>query len=556
MDVTRGLFIFILIALAYLVLPPLFFILYSSVSPDLGQSGLTLNHFTNVLASLADIRRLLWNSFSFAIGSSAFALTMGTTLAWLAERTDARFRTAAYVSAYLSFGVPGIIKVVGWILLLGPKAGFLNVAASALTGTILLNLFSLPGMILIEGLLWTPVVFLLMATPFRSMDPSLEESAAIAGSTSWQVFRRITFPLALPSALAVLMLTFVRSLEAFEIPALVGIPAGVEVFTTKIYFQIRQGFLPRYGQASAYSVILILLVVLSLVPYYRVTRNAYKFTTITGRGFRPHRIALGSWRWLGGALLLFLPAIQLFPLAAMTWASFLPYSRQPSLAALELVSLNNYAKTLSDITILRSVTNSLIVSIAAATGAVVLMYLTAWLVVRSNLKTRWALDQIAMIPLVFPGIVMGVAILKTYLALPVPIYGTLWILVFAFTTRYLPYALRFCYSGLLGVHRELEEGAAASGATWAQTARSIVIPLTLPALFAGWIYIFLITIRDLGIALLLYSPGSQVISVTIWELWENGHTGELAAFSLVVSAGTVILAMLFHRFAERHSLQV
>jgi len=556
MDVTRGLFIFLLIALAYLVLPPLFFILYSSVSPDLGQTGLTLNHFTSVLASLSDIRRLLWNSFLFAIGSSALALTMGTTLAWLAERTDARFRAAAYVSAYLSFGVPGIIKVVGWILLLGPKAGFLNVAASALTGTILLNLFSLPGMILIEGLLWTPVVFLLMATPFRSMDPSLEESAAIAGSTSWQVFRRITFPLALPSALAVLMLTFVRSLEAFEIPALVGIPAGVEVFTTKIYFQIRQGFLPRYGQASAYSVILILLVVLSLLPYYRVTRNTYKFTTITGRGFRPHRIALGSWRWLGGALLLFLPAIQLFPLAAMTWASFLPYSRQPSFAALELLSLNNYAKTLSDITILRSVTNSVIVSVAAATGAVVLMYLTAWLVVRSNLKSRWALDQIAMIPLVFPGIVMGVAILKTYLALPVPIYGTLWILVFAFTTRYLPYALRFCYSGLLGVHRELEEGAAASGATWAQTARSIVIPLTLPALFAGWIYIFLITIRDLGIALLLYSPGSQVISVTIWELWENGHTGELAAFSLVVSAGTAFLAMLFHRFAERHSLQV
>src|SRR5215470_7972855 len=141
MDVTRGLFIFILIALAYLVLPPLFFIVYSSVSPDLGQSGLTLNHFTSVLASLSDIKRLLWNSFLFAIGSSALALTMGTTLAWLAERTDARFRTAAYISAYLSFGVPGIIKVVGWILLLGPKAGFLNVAASALTGTILLNLF-------------------------------------------------------------------------------------------------------------------------------------------------------------------------------------------------------------------------------------------------------------------------------------------------------------------------------------------------------------------------------------------------------------------------------
>jgi iron(III) transport system permease protein len=506
---------------------------------------------------LSDFQRLFWNSLLFAVGSSAGALITGTTLAWLAERSDARFRTAAYISAYLSFGIPGIIKVIGWILLLGPKAGFLNVAGAAITGQgPMFNLFSLPGMILIESLLWTPVVFLLMGTPFRSMDPSLEESAAVAGSTSWQIFRKITLPLALPSGLAVLMLTFVRSLEAFEIPALIGVPAGVEVFTTKIYFQIREGFLPRYGQASAYSVLLMLLVALSLIPYYQVTRRTYKFTTVTGKGFRPRRIALGSWHWVGSALLLLLPAIQILPLAAMVWVSLLPYSRQPSFAALELLSLNNYVKTLNDITILRSVMNSLLVSITAASVAIFITYITAWLVVRSNLKIRWALDQIAMIPLVFPGIVMGVAILKMYLSLPLPIYGTLWILVFAFITRFLPYGLRFCYAGLLGIHRELEEGAATSGATWGQTARSIIIPLTLPALFAGWIYIFLITIRDLSVALLLYSPGSQVISVTIWELWENGHSGELAAFSLVVSAGTVLLAMLFHRVAESHSLQV
>jgi len=178
----------------------------------------------------------------------------------------------------------------------------------------------------------------------------------------------------------------------------------------------------------------------------------------------------------------------------------------------------------------------------------------SWLVVRTKIRGRWALDQLAMVPLVFPGIVMGVAVMKMYLAIPLPIYGTIWILVFAFMTRYLPYCMRFNYAGLLGIHRELEESAEVCGATWGRAARNIVVPLVLPALFAGWIYIFLITIRELSVALLLYSPGSQVISVTIWELWENGHVGELAAFSLVITAGTVLLAVIFQRLAGRYGI--
>ena len=141
-------------------------------------------------------------------------------------------------------------------------------------------------MILVEGFLWIPIVFLLMSTPFRSMDPSLEEAATTAGSTGWQVFQRVTFPLALPSVLAVLILTFIRSLEAFEIPALIGIPAGVEVLTTKIYLQIKGGLIPKYGEASAYSIILIVIVALGLIPYYRITSKTYKFTTISGKNYR------------------------------------------------------------------------------------------------------------------------------------------------------------------------------------------------------------------------------------------------------------------------------
>jgi iron(III) transport system permease protein len=551
------LFLFTTIALAYLVLPPFFFILHTSLVTDRGlQAGsFTIQHFANIIDSLGDVKTLLWNSMVFSIGSSAIAIGYGTTLAWLAERSDAPFRKLAYVSAYVSFAIPGIIKVVGWIMLLGPKAGILNAVGNALIGAPFFNIFSLGGMILVESFLWIPIVFLLMSTPFRSMDPSLEEAATTAGSSGWQVFRRVTFPLALPSVLAVLILTFIRSLEAFEIPALIGIPAGVEVLTTKIYLQIKGGLIPKYGEASAYSIILIVLVALGLIPYYRITSKTYKFTTISGKNYRPHRVALGKWRWLGGLLLLVLPLLQLFPIAAIAWSSFLPFAQVPSRKALELLTFNNYVTAFNDSGIIRSIMNSLTVSVTSATVAIAITFFAAWLIVRASIKFRWILDQMAMLPLVFPGIVMGIAILKMYLILPIPVYGTIWILVLAFIARYVPYGIRFSHSALLSLHKELEEGAMASGASWFQMVRHVVVPLIMPALLAGWIYIFLITFRELSIALLLYSPGSQVVAVTIWELWDNGHVGELAAFSLVIAVGTIIVGSIFLKLAQRHGLQ-
>ncbi len=543
--------------LAYLVLPPFFFILHTSLVVDRGlQAGtFTIQHFENIAESLGDVKTLLTNSLIYSIGSAAVALVYGTVLAWLAERSDAPFRKLAYVSAYVSFAIPGIIKVVGWIMLMGPKAGFLNAAVVSLTGAPLFNIFSLPGMVLVESFLWIPIVFLLMATPFRSMDPSLEEAATTAGSTGWQVFRRVTFPLAAPSVLAVLILTFIRSLEAFEIPALIGIPAGVEVLTTKIYLQIKGGLIPKYGEASAYSVLLIGLVALGLYPYYRITSKTYKFTTISGKGFRPHRIQLGKWRWLGGLLMLVLPLLQFLPIVAITWSSFLPFAQIPSRKALSLLTFNNYVTAFNDSGIIRSVMNSLTVSMTSATGAMLITFFAAWLIVRASIKARWVLDQMAMLPLVFPGIVMGIAILKMYLMLPLPVYGTLWILILAFIARYLPYGIRFSHSALLSLHKELEEGAMVSGASWFQMVRQVVMPLIMPALLAGWIYVFLITFKELSIALLLYSPGSQVVAVTIWELWDNGHIGELAAFSLVITLGTVVVGSIFLNIAQRYGLQ-
>src|ERR671911_2024691 len=384
----QWLFLLTTATLAYLVLPPFFFILHTSLVTDRGlQAGsFTIQHFSNIIDSLGDVKTLLSNSMIFSVGSAGIALVYGTSLAWLAERSNAPFRKLAYVSAYVSFAIPGIIKVVGWIMLLGPKAGILNAPAVAWTGEPFFNIFSMSGMILIESFLWIPIVFLLMATPFRSMDPSLEEAATTAGSSGWQVFRRVTFPLALPSVLAVLILTFIRSLEAFEIPALIGIPAGVEVLTTKIYLQIKGGLIPKYGEASAYSIILIVLVALGLIPYYRITSKSYKFTTISGKAYRPHRFDLGRWRWLGGCLMLVLPLLQCLPIVAITWSSFLPFAQVPSRRALSLLTFNNYVTAFNDSSISRSIMNSLTVSMTSATVAVAITFFAAWLILRASMK--------------------------------------------------------------------------------------------------------------------------------------------------------------------------
>ena len=558
-DRTSWLFIIAITVVVYLVVPPLLFILISSLMPPAEETLRipTLANFTGIFDSFSDFKLLLWNSLIFSVGSSGLALVFGTTLAWLAERTNARFRGLTYISAFVSFAIPGIIKVIGWILLFGPEAGYLNLAAKSLTGIFpLFNVFSMGGMILVEGFLWTPVVFLLMGTPFRSMDPSLEEAAVVSGSSEWQVFRRVTFPMAAPSVLSVLILTFVRSLEAFEIPALIGLPAGIEIFTTQIYTQLKGSIIPDYGHASAYSVILIALVSLVLIPYYRITQDTFKFSTVTGKGFNPRRKDLGKWRWLGGLFLLSLPLVQLLPMMALLWSSFTPFLQVPSVEALGQLSFANYALAFNDPKIVRSTANSLLVSITSASGAVAVAFVVAWIVARTRISLRWMLDRLTMVPLVFPGIVLGVAILQMYLILPLPVYGTVWIMVAAFVPQYLPYAMRCNHAGLLGIHKELEESATASGASWGQVVRNIIAPLMMPALFAAWIYIFLVTVRELSVSLLLYSPGSEVISVVMWELWQNGAVGTLSAYALTISAAMALLAMIFYRTSRRYGLNV
>lgn len=543
---------------AYLVLPPL----YSVVQTSLFTTKLTgeideftVRYYRDLFRELQVVGPFL-NTLYFSVGSALLATLLGGLIAWIVTRTDAPFRGLGYFTAFASFGTPFILYTIGWLLLLG-KAGPVNFWLKRFLGQTepVVNVYSMWGMIFVESLLWSPFVFLMLAAAFRSMDPSLEEASAACGARVWQTLRRISLRLLLPAFFSVMLLIFIRSFESFEIPALVGLPGDIRVLTTSIYLDAQK--LPaQYGSAGAFSVLLMLVVAGTLYLYFRVTREGDRFQTVTGKGYRPALINLGKWRGLAAAgLLLYSFVLLVLPFFIILWASLLPFYIQPSFEGMSLFTLKNYITAIHYPKITDSIKNSMLLGLGSATLVMALTTLASWILVRSKLRGRWLLDLLTTLPLLFPGIVMGLAILRFYLLVPIPIYGTLWILLVAFVTRYIPYGIRYTHSGLLQLHRELEEAAYTAGASWSNCMRRIILPLLTPSFLGGWVFVFLLSAKELSMSILLVSPQTPVVSVAIYELWENGQVGELAAFSVIWSAILVSVAIGYYFIARRSGIQ-
>jgi iron(III) transport system permease protein len=350
-------------------------------------------------------------------------------------------------------------------------------------------------------------------------------------------------------------LIFIRTFESFEIPALVGLPGDIRVLTTSIY-QDAQRLPPRYGSAGAFSVLLMVVVALTLYFYFRITREGDRYHTVTGKGYRPALIQLGRWRYLAGsALVVYSIVLLVLPFLIILWASFLPFYMQPSLEGLAKFTLKNYVTALHFPKLLDSVKNSVLLGLGSASFVMALTLLASWLLVRTKIRGRWLLDLLTTLPLLFPGIVMGLAILRFYLFVPIPVYGTLWILLIAFVTRYIPYGIRYTHSGLLQLHKELEEASYVSGASWFSSMRRIILPLITPSFLGGWIFIFLLSAKELSMSVLLVSPQTPVVSVAIFELWENAQVGELAAFGVIWTVILVTVAVFYYAFARRYGIQ-
>jgi iron(III) transport system permease protein len=542
----------LLVVFVGLVLPPIFSLGRIALT-DSDTGALTLQNFADILPRLVQAD-LLWNTLVFAVTSTVLSFAFGSLLAWFAERTNAPFRRLVYVSAFTSFAFPTVIQVLGWIFLLGPRNGAINQLLVGKLGILSepFDVQSMTGMIFVESVLWTPVVFLLMVVPFRAMDATLEEAGRAAGASGPQVFSRITLRLAVPSGLAVLLITVVRNLEAFEVPAMLGLPGGVNVLTTEIFTRLKATVVPDYGQVSAYSTLLMLIVLPLLYGYYRATKGQGKYATITGKGMKSRRAALGRYRWVAGAFMLTLPALVIAPILVLFWGSLFPFYRSPSTDAFGAASLDNYRDLFAPGSqVVPTMMTTGVVAIVVATVVVLLTAAACWVIVRSRVPGRASLDFVSVIPLAVPGIVLGVGVLWAYVGSPLPIYGTVAILIVAYLVRAIPYTMRFNHAGILGISGELEESALVAGATYRIMLQRVLVPLLLPALFTGWVYAFLMTARELPVALLLQSADNRMVSVTIWNLWEIGQVTRAAALSVLVALVLTALGWVLQYVSDR-----
>ena len=451
-----------------------------------------------------------------------------------------------YALSVVPLVIPGILFVVSWIMLGSPKIGLLNLAFQHLfaTDAVLIDVYTLPGMIWVDGIHYAPIAFLLMTAAFRAMDPSLEESAMMSGASTGQIARHVTFKLAWPAMAASYLILFVRALESFETPALLGLPVGIQVFTSSIYDAIHR-YPSDIGLASAYALTLLAITAGGVWWQSRISAEAGKYSTVTGKGFRPRVMDIGRWRW---ATVGFFATYGLFvvglPFLVLLWSSLQRFYAVPSLAALKTLTLAPYYAVLRHPGMGEAVWNSALLSLGTATLVMAAMASLAWIVLRTKIPGRWVLDALASVPLVLPGLVLGLAIMTCYLAIGGGIYGSIWILLIAYVTRFMPYGLRYATTSLLQLHRELEESAAMCGASWEISFRRVVLPLLKPGLMAGWIYIVIVSVRELSSSILLYSPGTEVISIVIWELWQNGQYVELSALGVMLIAALFVFVLI------------
>jgi iron(III) transport system permease protein len=542
----------------WLALVPLVFLIWQSfLTPQTAAlpSQYTLENFRAAYLDAENVR-LFFNSLQFAVGAASLSLVVGTALAWMNERTNTPFKALFFALAIIPLVIPGILFTVSWIMLASPKIGLVNLALQGLfdTDAVFVNIYTMAGMIWVDGLHYSPMAFLLMSAAFRSMDPALEEQAAMSGASVPQVARRITLQLAWPAALGSLLILFVRSIESFEVPALLGLPVGIHVYTSSIYQAIHQ-YPSQIGLAAAYAVTLLLITSLGIYAQSRLSSQGARFSTVTGKGFRPRTIDLGKWRYFTAAIfILYFIVIVLLPFLVLLWSSTQKFYSAPSWAALGRMSLDSYRAVLDYPQFASTVWNSVMLALASAGIIMLVSAVIAWIVVRTKMPGRWMLDNLASLPLVFPGLVLGLAIMVCYLYVDIGIYGTLWIMLVAYVTRFLPYGMRYNSASMLQIHKELEESAAMSGASWSMTFRRVVLPLLKPGLLAGFIYVMIVSIRELASSILLYSPGSEVVSIMIWELWQNGQYVELSALGVMLIVALFLLVMLAQLLGRRFGI--
>jgi iron(III) transport system permease protein len=531
-----GLSAFLLILVG---LPVLMVILMSLRTGFPGEAvPFTLENFASVYLTPRTYEVLL-NTVFFAVSSVFITLLITVPLVWILMRTDIPFKKTIYVLLTIGILIPVFLRTIAWILLLSPRIGLVNkwLQEFLALSEPPFNLYSLTGMAFVQGVSFVPGAFFMLAAAYRSMDPSLEEAAYTAGVSKLRTFLRINIPITLPAIAAVMVYLFMTAIAVFEVPAIIGLPSRIHVLSSLIYTSTTPSTgLPDYGLAGAYGAIMLGLGLMLAYMYVRLVKQGKKYTVITGRGYRPRELALGGWKWVALGFVFFYLSIEVFiPFAVLVWASLLPYLQLPSAEAISSLTLKHYLEIPIHVG-LRPFINTLILMFSVPTITMILSVLVSWIVIRTQVSFRGFLDTLAFIPHAVPGILMAVGL--AYLGLAYrdifPIYGTVLIIVVAHTINWIAYGTRTTNSVMIQVHRELEEAGRVAGASAPRVLWKIVLPLVAAGVLNSWVWIGMLSYREVTMALTLYTRNNVVISTVVWQFWGSGWVPQVAALGVIL----------------------
>lgn len=531
-----------------LILYPLTRLLVASLLSDVGfgkQAVLTLENY-GALLSDRTLHSAVIVTFAVSIATMLIATPIGCLLAWAVARTNipgARFLDAINI---IPFFISPYVGALCWTALASPTIGTLNVLFRNLSGQpqALVNIYSIPGMVWVMVLFYAPYVYLFVSESFRNMDPTPEEAARMSGAGNWRVFRHITFPLALPAIISGALLVLVTAAGAPDVPLALGKPANLDTLSTLMYVN-REAYPPLFGLNSAIGMILLLVAVIGMYGQ-RWTLRSRSFVTISGRGYSASQVDLGRWRYVALALnLLYVLIALVIPLCALLMVALSTYwsgSFDPT-----LFTLANFKSVLFDLELTKiALKNSLILAVSGATLGVLLCIVLSYIIHRSRVAGRAALDFLVMLPISVPAVVMAMAMLLVWVQ--TPLYGTLSLLLIAYITRGMPIAQRNIGAAMVAISPDLEESARLSGATWLRTMYHIVLPLLRPGVATGWLLLFIVYLRELGQSILLSGAGTETMSVALYRMT---LPVQQAAFAVVQIVILLLAAAVFLRIASQ-----
>ncbi|MCR5979010.1 ABC transporter permease subunit [Gordonia jinghuaiqii] len=547
----------LLVILAVLILIPAALVLLAAFSNGVPRPGnisfdLTLDNFR--IFSGPEVQGAFANSMVLAVGATLLACAIGGGLAFLAARSDIPVPKFVYMIGLMPLFLPSYVGALAWSILGSPTAGLLNIAQRDLGLSVPLDVYSLPGMMFVFAIYYSPYTFLLVHGAMSLMSPDLEEAARIHGATPRRMLGRISFPLALPAIIGSAILTFTLIFENFPVAQVLGTPGGVDTLPTYI-FRLLNATPSRGNESAAIAVVLVAIVVLVTWLQNRALKKR-SFTTVTGKGVRAKKFALGKARipvflltLVFFCLSIVLPILALVVAAGQTSPYMTSISQLTEPGGLDFSS---FGEVLGSSGFREAALNSTVVSLFAATAGTVLAFLCGYVVYRSKASGRTLVETVSMMPLAIPAVVLGMGLLWTWLVLPVPLYGTLAVLVVAFIAVQSPQGFRGVASSIMATDRDLEDSAVMLGAGRTAAVTRITVPLMKVGLLSTFLLLLMLSMRELTVPLFLYTSDTEILSIAIYDAFENGGAlRQAAAMSVIYTAFMFVLSYIPRRLARQ-----